>query len=106
MTLDFFILLVGATLASVATRFLPIVFASKKELSNEFKEWMNFIPVTIFAALAASEIFFVDGTVNLNPLSNPYIIPSIIVGFVSYKFKNMLLSIVVGVVAILITQIW
>lgn len=105
MSLEFLILLIGTSFASFSTRYLPFVFLSKIDLSNEMKEWMNFIPVTIFAALVASSIFFPEQGFSINPITNPYLIPSILVLVVSVKFNSMIVSIVTGIFALFIMQI-
>lgn len=105
MSLEFLILLIGSAFASFSTRYLPLVFLSKINLSNEVKEWMNFIPVTIFAALVALNIFFPEQGFSINPLTNPYLIPSVIVLIVSVKFNSMIVSIVTGIAALFIMQI-
>lgn len=104
MTREFLILLIGTCFASFSTRYLPFVFLTKKELSNEFKEWMNFVPVTVFAALVASDIFFVDNRLSLNILNNQLLIPSVIVLIASLKYKSMVISIIVGIISLFLIQ--
>lgn len=104
MSLEFLILLIGTSLASFSTRYLPLVFLSRTNLSNEFKEWMNFIPVTIFGALVASSIFFPEEGLSINPLTNPYLIPSVLVLIVSLKFDSMIWSILTGIAGLFIMQ--
>jgi len=66
---------------------------------------MNFIPVSIFAALVASDVFLMDSAeLALNPFTNPLIIPSIIVFVVSKKTEHMLLSVFVGIVSVFLMQ--
>jgi len=66
---------------------------------------MNFIPVSIFAALVASDVFLTDSAeLALNPFTNPLIIPSIIVFVVSKKTEHMLLSVFVGIVSVFLMQ--
>ncbi len=105
MTKEFLFLLIGSSLASFSTRYLPFVFLTKKELSNEFKEWMNFVPVTVFAALVASDIFFVDNRLTLNILTNRLLIPSVIVLIASIKYKSMIISILVGITSLFLIQL-
>src|SRR5699024_12028776 len=105
MTKAFIILLIRTSFASFSTRYLPLVFLSKKKLSNEFKEWMNFVPVTIFSSLVAADIFFPNDQFSLNIIQNTYLIPSVLVLIVSLKTKNMLWSIIIGIASLLIMQL-
>lgn len=102
---EFIILLVGTFLASFATRYLPLVFLAKKDLSSEFKEWMNFIPVTIFAALVAADIFFIDNTFSLNIFENQLLIPSALVLLVSLKTKSLIYALLFGIGSLFILQL-
>lgn len=105
MTKEFIILLIGTSFASFSTRYLPLVFLSKKKLSNEFKEWMNFVPVTIFSSLVAADIFFPNDQFSLNIIQNTYLIPSVLVLIVSLKTKNMLWPIITGIASLLLMQL-
>lgn len=106
MSKEFIILLIGTSLASFSTRYFPLAFLSKKTLSHEFKEWMNFVPVTIFTSLVAADIFFPNDQFSLNIFQNPYLIPSIIVLIVSIKKKSMLWALATGIVSLLIMQLF
>lgn len=102
---DFLIMLVALSASAILTRYLPLKLLQGVELSEDFKTWMNFIPVSIFAALVASDVFLTDSAeLALNPFTNPLIIPSIIVFVVSKKTEHMLLSVFVGVVSVFLMQ--
>lgn len=97
MTSESLILIIGMAVVTFVPRFFPLLLLSKKEISPSFSRWMSFIPVSIFAALVASDIFFWEGSFSLHPFRNIKLLPSILVLIVAYKTKSLLWSMVSGV---------
>lgn len=97
-------LIFGMAIVTFLPRFLPMIALTKREISPALGRWMSYIPVTIFAALVASDIFFWEESFNVNPLANIKLIPSIVVFLIAYKSKSMLLSMVCGIAGI--TLLW
>ncbi|MCC5896180.1 MAG: AzlD domain-containing protein [Alkalibacterium sp.] len=97
-------LITGMAIVTFIPRFFPLLLLSKKEISPSLSRWMSFIPVSIFAALVASDIFFWEGTFNLNPVLNIKLIPSVLVILIALKTKSLLWSMILGILAI--TVMW
>ncbi|API88747.1 branched-chain amino acid transporter [Marinilactibacillus sp. 15R] len=97
-------LIAGMAVVTYIPRLLPMLLLSKKEISPSFSRWMTYIPVSIFAALVASDIFFWNGSFNVNPGINIKLVPSILVFLVAYKTKSLLWSITIGLGGI--TLLW
>lgn len=97
-------LIAGMAVVTFLPRFLPVIALTKREISPALGRWMSYIPVTIFAALVASDIFFWEEKFSLNPLENIKLIPSVVVFFIAYKSKSMLWSMVCGITGI--TLLW
>lgn len=97
MSSESLVLILGMAIVTFIPRFFPLLLLSKKEISPSFSRWMSFIPVSIFAALVASDIFFWESSFSLNPFRNIKLIPSILVFVVAYKTKSLLWSMVTGV---------
>lgn len=87
------------SLTAFIPKVLPLLLAKGRDLSPDVKRWMAYIPAAIFAALVAADIFFYDG-LNLHPLENVKLLPSFLVLIVSVIFKNLFVSMLVGVGAI------
>ncbi|PRY83464.1 AzlD domain-containing protein [Alkalibacterium olivapovliticus] len=92
----------GMAVVTFIPRFFPLLLLSKKEISPSLSRWMSFIPVSIFAALVASDIFFWEGTFNINPVLNIKLVPSVLVVLIALKTKSLLWSMVLGITAITI----
>lgn len=106
MSRQIVILIIGMAIVTYIPRFLPILLLSKKEISPSFSRWMSFIPVSIFSALVASDIFFWDDSLSVQPLENIKLIPSVLVLIVAYKTKSLLWSMIIGVTSMTVLYLY
>ncbi len=72
-----------------------IIFLSNWEMPKWMKKSLQFVPVTIFPALVAPLIFMTEGQIDINP-ANIKIWSGVITFIVAWRFRNLLISIVVG----------
>jgi branched-subunit amino acid transport protein len=93
-------LILGMAFVTYLPRVLPLLVLSNRSIPDKVSKWMSFIPVSIFSALIFSDIFFWENQFNINPIINIKLLPSILVFFIAYKTKNLLLSMVFGITAI------
>ncbi len=100
MSLNILLLIVLAATVTYIPRFLPILALKKAELPVWFQKWMAYLPVSIFASLIATDIFFWDNDLQFSLLTNLKLLPSLLTIFIAYKTRNMIYSIVAGVAAI------
>lgn len=92
--------ILGIFLASFIPRTVPVFILKNREISPAVQRFLNHIPVAIFTALVSADIFFWEGTFSLDWSTNIKLIPSILVLFVSFKFRNLFISMLVGVISI------
>lgn len=97
-------IIIGMAVVTYIPRLLPMLLLSRKEISPSFNRWMTYIPVSIFAALVASDVFFWEDSFNVNVFENGKLIPTVFVLLVAYKTKSLLWSMVVGIGGI--TVMW
>lgn len=103
---DYYLLAIifGMAVVTYIPRLFPMLLLSRKEISPSFNRWMTYIPVSIFAALVASDVFFWEDTLSFNLLENIKLVPTIFVFVVAYKTKSLLWSMIVGIGGI--TVLW
>lgn len=106
MTDQAWLLIIGMAIVTYIPRFLPILLLSKKEISPSLSRWMSFIPVSIFAALVASDMFFWEDSFSLQPIENIKLIPSALVLIVAYKTKSLLWSMISGILSMTLLYIF
>lgn len=99
-------LILGMAVVTYLPRMLPMLLLNNREIPEKIVRWMSFIPVSIFAALIFSDIFFWENQFSINLLENLKLIPAIVVFFIAYKTKNIMWSIVFGVVGISLMVWW
>lgn len=92
--------LIGMTLSSFLPRILPLLASRGREIPEKAVKWLSYVPAAVFAALIASDIFFWEGSVSLNPIFNVKLLPSLLVLWISFKFRNLFISMIAGIIAI------
>lgn len=97
--------ILGMFLASFIPRTFPVFILKNREISPPVQRFLNYIPVAIFTALISADIFFWEGSFSLDWMTNIKLIPSIIVLFVSFEFRNLFVSMLVGVTSIAILSV-
>ncbi|MFC6171330.1 AzlD domain-containing protein [Loigolactobacillus jiayinensis] len=98
--LDYFILIITAAMVAFIPRVIPLLYFSKRKIPVWFNEWMKYIPVALFTALIAKDVF-VTSNYTYNAKNLIEIISTILVFLVAAKTKSMLVTVVVGLVAIM-----
>ncbi|MER2002261.1 MAG: AzlD domain-containing protein [Carnobacterium inhibens] len=93
-------LIFGMALVTYLPRVLPMLVLSNRSVPEKISKWMSFVPVSIFAALIFSDVFFWESQFNVNPIVNIKLLPSVLVFIVAYKTKSLLRSMVLGIAAI------
>lgn len=98
--LDYLILIILAALVAFVPRVVPLLYFSKRQIPEWFNEWMKYIPVALFTALIAKDVFVTaDYTYNSKNLTE--ILSTILVFVVAAKTKSMGITVVVGLIAII-----
>ncbi|MGP6139378.1 AzlD domain-containing protein [Jeotgalibaca sp. A127] len=100
MSRDILIIILGSAIVTYLPRFLPILAFKDAQLPTWFQKWMGYLPISIFAALIATDVFFWEDYLNLDSLSNLKLIPSVVTVIIAYKTKSMIYSILGGVLSI------
>ena len=83
-----------------ALRALPITVLSRVHIPEPVERWLSFVPVSVMAALVATEVLR-PGGVWLSPLRNAYLVAALPTAFVYHRTRSLFAATVVGVVAFL-----
>ena len=101
MTLWSTILLAG--LATYAIRLSFIQLLANREIPPIVLKALQFVPPTVLTAIIAPELFIQDGSLSLD-LVNGRLIAGLIAILVAWRTKNVVLTILVGMGALLLLQ--
>jgi branched-subunit amino acid transport protein len=92
------LLILGMALVTFATRYPVLAVLSKRRLPEAFKQTLEFVPPVVLTAIIVPEVLAPDGPLSLS-LSNNALIASLAAVLVSWRSKNLLATIVVGMAA-------
>ncbi len=88
-------------LVTYIPRVLPLLILSRLKLSKLVLEWLGLLPVAILGALLFPVLFMPKGELSLS-FTNPFLLASIPTFMVAIKTKNLLLTVLLGMVALVV----
>jgi branched-subunit amino acid transport protein len=94
------VVIVSMALVTYALRALPITLLARMRMPRPLERWLSFVPVSVMAALIASEVVRPGGTWP-PPLHNPYLMAAVPTGLVYHKTRSLLGATVAGIVCFL-----
>ncbi|WP_136604430.1 AzlD domain-containing protein [Paenibacillus dokdonensis] len=96
---DVFLIIFGSALVTFLPRVLPLMVLSRMELPEWAIRWLNYVPISVMAALVGQELFVQDGRFSL--LNNVELLAAIPTVLVAMKTKSLLGTVVTGMVSIM-----
>ena len=101
MTLWLMLLIIG--LITYAIRLSCIGLLSQREMPALLLKALRFVPITVLPAIILPQLFLRNNTLVLS-VQNPRWIAGILAGIVAWRTRNVLLTILVGMVALWVLQ--
>ncbi|WP_270345434.1 AzlD domain-containing protein [Enterococcus thailandicus] len=99
MSKSYLILLVACLfLAAYIPRVVPMLYFTQRKVPAWFSDWMKYVPVALFSALAFKDVFITHE--HLDFAWNIKILAMVLVAGVAYKTRSMALSLVTGLAAV------
>ena len=96
-----FILIAGMALVTFAVRYPVMVLVGKIPLPDRVFRALRYVPPAVLAAIIVPAVLIPDGkTIFISP-SNSYLVAGILAVVISWRSKNLLLTIVLGMVIFL-----
>lgn len=87
--------LVACVAATVIPRFLPL-FCLRGEIPHWLREWLDYIPAAVMAALVAPDLLFINGTFTPDPTQNIFLIAGVLTLAFCALTKNFFGTILFG----------
>jgi branched-subunit amino acid transport protein len=100
-----FLLILGMTLVTFGVRYPVLALVGRLKLPELVLRALRFVPPAVLSAIIFPAVFYPDGDQLRLGLDNPRIIAVVLAGLVSWRSKNLLLTIVVGMVALWVLQV-
>lgn len=92
-----------AGVLTYAIRLSSILLSGKIELPKEVRRALRFVPPAVFTAIFLPELFLTNGELNLT-LGNDRLLAGSLAIIVAWRTKNVMITILVGMVALWILQ--
>lgn len=96
---DVFLIIIGSALVTFLPRVLPLMVLSRMELPEWGIRWLNYVPISVMAALVGQELLLQDGQFSL--MNNIELLAAIPTVLVAMKTKSLLGTVVAGMVSIM-----
>jgi branched-subunit amino acid transport protein len=95
------LMIIGMTAVTFLPRWGTLALLDRMELPRPLIRMLQYVPVAVLAAIIAPAMFLREGQLDLG-LQNSFLYAGIIAGVVGWWRKNLLLTIVVGMVALFV----
>ena len=96
-------IILGMALTNYVLRAVPFLALSKAELPAWAQRWLDYVPVSVMAALVVSAVVRPGGA-WLVPWHNPYLWAAIGTGFVYWKWRSLIGATIVGLALFLVLR--
>jgi len=100
-----FLLIFGMFLVTFGVRYPVLALVGKLKLPEVVLRALRFVPPAVLSAIIVPAVFYPDGEQLMWGLDNPRLIAAVIAILVAWRLKNLLLTIVVGMVALWVLQV-
>ena len=102
---DVFLIILGAALVTFIPRVVPLMILSRFELPEWGMRWLNYVPISVMAALIGQEILLNDG--KFPPIANNVELFAAIPTFwIAIKTRSLLGTVLTGVISLMILRMF
>lgn len=95
MTGNELLMIIGMTAVTFGVRYPVLALVGKLQLPDRLSRALRYVPVAVLTAIIVPELLIRGGTWQVNP-TNAYLVAGIVAALVSWRTKNLLLTIVIG----------
>lgn len=93
--MDEVFLILGMMLVTFSARYPVMAIVGRVELPEHMFRALRYVPVAVLTAIIVPELFIRDGNVALT-IANAYLVGGIVAIIIAWRFRNLLLTIIVG----------
>jgi branched-subunit amino acid transport protein len=102
--MNIWLTIILAGILTYAIRLSFIVLQDRIRMPDLIQRGLRFVPPAVFTAVFLPEMFLNDGVLNLSP-GNARLLSGLFAIVVAWRTKNVMLTIVVGMLALWILQV-
>lgn len=102
---DVLLIILGAALVTFIPRVVPLMILSRFELPEWGKRWLNYVPISVMAALIGQEILMNDGKIS-SLTNNVELVAAIPTFWIAIKTRSLLGTVLAGIISIIILSLF
>ncbi|MFH5184287.1 AzlD domain-containing protein [Paenibacillus sp. TAB 01] len=100
---DVFVIILGAAFVTFLPRVVPLLLLSRLELPSWGLRWLNYVPVSVMAALIGQALFVPDG--KWVPLTqHPELWAALPTVLVAVLTRSLLFTVIAGMLSIMLLR--
>ncbi|QOL26577.1 AzlD domain-containing protein [Thalassotalea sp. LPB0316] len=92
------LLIIGMMAVTFSSRYILFALANKIALPHGLQRALNYVPIAVLSAIIAPAVLMPKSAIFIS-YDNPYLIAAIVAIIVSWYKRNMLLTVVFGLLA-------
>jgi branched-subunit amino acid transport protein len=96
-----FLLIAGMAIVTMATRIPVLVLLSRRKMPDAVFRALKYVPPAVLSAIILPIVLLPDNKLDIS-LANETLIASIVAVLVSWRTRNLLLTIIIGMAALLL----
>jgi branched-subunit amino acid transport protein len=101
--MNIWLIIFATGLITYSIRLSLIVLYGKQDMPDRLQQALRFVPPAVLSAIIFPEVLLTGGDLNLS-LDNPRLLAGVLAAFVAWRTKNVVLTIVIGMSALLVLQ--
>ncbi|MCG7406651.1 AzlD domain-containing protein [Paenibacillus sp. ACRRX] len=101
---EVFLIILGAAFVTFIPRVVPLMVLSRFELPKWAMRWLNFVPISVIAALIGQEIFTHDGKIT-SLTTNLEFFAAIPTFYIAVKTRSLLGTVLGGIISIIVLRL-
>lgn len=102
---EIILLISGMALVTFFTRFTSFALFKTTGIPLWLNRWLKHIPTAILTALIIPSLLLPAGKLDIS-LQNPYLIAGVISAFVSFRFKNIIITLSLGLGTMIVLHLF
>lgn len=102
---DVLLIILGAALVTFIPRVAPLMILSRFELPEWGMRWLNYVPISVMAALIGQEILMNDGKIS-SLFNNVELFAAIPTFWIAIKTRSLLGTVLAGVISVMILRMF
>lgn len=102
---DVLLIILGSALVTFIPRVAPLMILSRFELPEWGMRWLNYVPISVMAALIGQEILMNDGKIS-SLFNNVELYAAIPTFWIAIKTRSLLGTVLAGIISVMILRMF